>query len=250
MSGHSRWSTIKRKKGAADAKRGKVFTKIIKEITVAARMGGGDIDGNPRLRAAVVNARANNLPKDTVDRAIKKGIGDLDGESYEEVIYEGFGPGGVAIMIECLTDNRNRTAPEIRHTMGKRGGNLGATGCAAHSFSRKGQLLLGAEGVDEDSLMMATLDAGADDLLNNGEEFQVLTELASLETVREALEKQGFAIREYGPTRIATVTTPIEGHAAESLLKLIEALEDNDDVQNVYANFELSDEEMTRIEDL
>ncbi|MCK6529264.1 YebC/PmpR family DNA-binding transcriptional regulator [Myxococcota bacterium] len=247
MSGHSRWSTIKRKKGAADAKRGKVFTKVIKEITIAARMGGGDPNGNPRLRAALLNARANNLPKDTVDRAIKKGTGELEGEAYEEILYEGFGPGGVALLIEVTTDNRNRTAPEVRSVMTKRGGNLGATGCAAHMFARKGQILIAADGVDEDSLMMAALDAGAEDVVDNDGEFQVLAGVADLEAVREGIEGAGYAVREYGPTWIPQSTIPVEGQTAQTLLRLIETLEDNDDVQNVFANFELSDEEMARL---
>jgi len=248
MSGHSRWSTIKRKKGLADAKRGKVFTKVIKEITVAARMGGGDPGGNPRLRAALALARSSNMSKDTVERAIKKGTGELEGESYEEIVYECFGPGGVAILVECLTDNRNRTGPEVRSILAKRGGNLGATGAAAHLFSRRGQLLFDAAGVDEDSLMMAALDAGADDVVNHGEEFQVLTDPGTLEAVREGIEKAGFTPREYGLTRIAGMTVPVEGHTAQSVLKLVEALEDNDDVQDVYANFEISEEEMFRLD--
>ena len=247
MSGHSKWSTIKRKKGAADAKRGKLFTKLIREVTVAAREGGGDPDSNPRLRAAIQTAKAANMPSANIDRAVSKATGGDDSVQYEEISYEGYGPNGVAIYVETLTDNRNRTGPDIRHIMSKRGGNLGKAGCAATAFSRWGRIVVPAEGLDEDDVLMAAIEAGAEEMENNDTEFEIHTAPDELDKVRRSLEASGLPLGEVGLTLVPTVTVPLEGSAAERLLRLVEALEDQEDVQNVYANFDISDEEMTRI---
>lgn len=245
MSGHSKWATIKRKKGAIDAKRGKVFTKIIREISTAARLGGGQIDGNPRLRLVVDKARAANMPKETIQRAILKGAGGGEGTSFEEVVYEGYGPGGVAILVEGLTDNRARTVSEIRHCFSKHGGNLGAQGCVSHLFEKKGNIVL--EGVDADPLMEAALEAGADDVIEQDRVFTVVTRPNDLESVKAALEKAGFALTSAEITKQAATQVPLTGDAAESMVKLAEALEDLDDVQNVHANFDISAEELARL---
>ena len=245
MSGHSKWATIKRKKGALDAKRGKVFTKIIREISTAARLGGGQIDGNPRLRLVVDKARAANMPKETIQRAILKGAGGGEGTSFEEVVYEGYGPGGVAILVEGLTDNRARTVSEIRHCFSKHGGNLGAQGCVSHLFEKKGNIVL--EGVDADQLMEAALEGGADDVIEQDRVFTVVTRPNDLESVKAALEKAGFALTSAEITKQAATQVPLTGDAAESMVKLAEALEDLDDVQNVHANFDISAEELARL---
>jgi YebC/PmpR family DNA-binding regulatory protein len=247
MSGHSKWSTIKRKKGAADAKRGKAFTKIIKEIMVAARMGGGDVNANPRLRTAVLAAKAENMPRDNIDRAIKKGTGELEGVNYEEITYEGYGPGGVAMLVEVMTDNKNRTVAEVRHILAKQNGNLGEGGCVSWVFEKKGLLSIDKTGVDEDRLMEAALDAGALDIKDSGKEFDVTTSPASYESVKKKLEESGFKSTYAEVTMVPQTTVRITGKEAEQMLKLMEGLEDLDDVQKVYANFDITDEEMERL---
>ena len=247
MSGHSRWSTIKRKKGAADAKRGKVFTKLIREIGTAARIGGGDPDSNPRLRLAVDKARGANMTNDTIDRAIKRGVGGDDGAALEEVVYEGYGPGGTAIYVEALTDNRNRTVGEVRHVLTKHGGNLGATGCVAYLFEKKGVALFDAGSVDLDALMEAALEAGADDVVEAGSSIEVVTGPGSLNSVVSELAAKGFEPSESSISMEASTKVSLAGPHAESMLRVADALEDLDDVQNVYANFDISDEEMQRI---
>jgi YebC/PmpR family DNA-binding regulatory protein len=247
MSGHSKWSTIKRKKGAADARRGKVFTKLIREIATAARLGGADPDANPRLRLAIDKARVANMPKDNIQRAIRKGAGGSEGDAYEEVFYEGYGPGGAAVYIQALTDNKNRTVGEVRHVLAKHGGNLGATGCVAYLFEQRGLLSFDREGLDGDALLEAALEAGADDVLEGPESIDVITGVASFEATRRAIEAAGFHPASAGVGLEATATVKLEGGSAESMLQLTDALEDLDDVQNVYSNFDISEEEMARI---
>ena len=245
MSGHSKWSTIKRKKGANDAKRGKIFTKLIKEITIAARMGGGDPAGNPRLRSAITAAKAENMPKDNIARAIKKGTGDLDGAVYEEILYEGYGPGGVAVLVETMTDNKNRTVADVRHFFAKSGGNLGESGCVAWMFDKKGSIVIDKEGVDEEELMELAIEAGAEDVVEEETTFQILTEPDDFSEVVEALEKAGIKCQEAAIAMIPKNTVEVtEEKTARSLLKLLDNLEDNDDVQKVHANFDISDELM------
>lgn len=247
MSGHSKWSTIKRKKGAIDAARGKVFTKIIKEITVAARTGGGDPDGNPRLRLAVNSAKASNMPADNITRAIKKGTGELEGVNYEEITYEGYGPGGVALMIESVTDNRNRTVAELRHLLSKNGGNLAESGAVSWNFERKGVITLLKGSYTEDDLMDVILDAGADDLRDEGEFFEVTASLENFEPVRKAIETSklaGIKIENASLQYVAKTTMKIEGADAEQTIKLIGVIEDNDDVQNVYTNADIDEKVM------
>ncbi|MCF6187774.1 MAG: YebC/PmpR family DNA-binding transcriptional regulator [Desulfobulbaceae bacterium] len=245
MSGHSKWSTIKRKKGANDAKRGKIFTKLIKEITIAARMGGGDPDGNPRLRTAVIAAKSENMPKDNIARAIKKGTGDLDGAVYEEILYEGYGPGGIAVLVETMTDNKNRTVADVRHFFAKSGGNLGESGCVAWMFDKKGSITVDREGVDEDELMDLAIEAGAEDVIEDETTFQILTEPDDFSEVVENLEKSGIKCLEASITMIPKNTVEVEAEkTARSLMKLLDNLEDNDDVQKVHANFDISDELM------
>ena len=245
MSGHSKWSTIKRKKGANDAKRGKIFTKLIKEITIAARMGGGDPDGNPRLRTAVIAAKSENMPKDNIARAIKKGTGDLDGAVYEEILYEGYGPGGVAVLVETMTDNKNRTVADVRHFFAKSGGNLGESGCVAWMFDKKGSIMVDREGVDEEELMDLATEAGAEDVIEDETTFQILTEPDDFSEVVENLEKSGVKCLEASITMIPKNTVEVDAEkTARSLMKLLDNLEDNDDVQKVHANFDISDELM------
>ncbi len=246
MSGHNKWSTIKHKKGAADAKRGKIFTKLIKEITVAAKLGGGDPNGNPRLRTAVDKAKAENMPKDNIDRAIKKGTGELEGVTYEEIVYEGYGPNGVAVLVEVMTDNRNRTVSEVRSIFTKCNGNMGEAGCVAWMFDKRG-LLVFPKSIDFDKLFEAAIEAGADDVTDEDEQFEVMTDPANFIEVREALEKAGFKPESAEVTMIPQTQIKLEGKAAESMLKMMDRLEDNDDVQNVYANFDISDEEMEKM---
>ena len=248
MSGHSKWSTIKRKKGAADAKRGRIFTRLIKEITVAARMGGGDQDGNPRLRSAITTAKAENMPKDNIERAIKKGTGELEGAVYEEIIYEGYGPGGVAVMVECMTDNKNRTVADIRHAFSKSGGNLGESGCVAWMFDKKGSILIDKSAIGEEELMDKALEAGAEDVLEEENVFQVVTTPDDFEAVREALQTDGLEFIEAVVSLIPQNTVDItEEKPAKRLLRLLESLEDHDDVQSVSANFDLPDEIMEAV---
>jgi YebC/PmpR family DNA-binding regulatory protein len=246
MSGHNKWSTIKHKKGAADAKRGKVFTKIIKELTVAAKMGGADPDANPRLRTAIDKAKSENMPKDNIERAVKKGSGGLEGVNYEETTYEGYGPGGVAVLVEVMTDNRNRTVSDVRSTFSKCNGNMGEAGCVAWLFDKKG-LIVYPKGTDFDALFEAALEAGADDVADEDGQIEVVTEPSAFIEVREALEKAGFKHESADVTMIPQTMVKLEGKQAESMLKLMDRLEDNDDVQNVYANFDISDEEMEKM---
>ncbi len=244
MSGHSKWSTIKHKKAAQDAKRGKLFTKLIKELTVAAKLGGGDIDGNPRLRSAVASARAANMPADNVKRAIKKGTGELPGVSYEEVTYEGYGPGGVAILIETLTDNRMRTTPEIRHLFTKHNGNMGEPNSVAWMFQKRGRLSIPFGSATEETLLEVALEAGADDLEQQDREFLVSTRPEALHSVQEALEAAGVTISEAGMVMDPQNTVTLEGQKAAQCLKLLEVLEDQDDAQNVWANLEIDTGEL------
>jgi len=247
MSGHSKWSTIKRKKGAADAKRGKIFTKIIKEIIIAARSGGGDINSNPRLRTAVLAAKAENMPRDNIDRAIKKGTGELEGVNYEEFTYEGYGPGGVAMLLEVLTDNKNRTVAEVRHIFSKQNGNLGEAGCVSWMFEKKGLISVDKAGADEDRLIEVALDAGALDVKDTGKEFDVTTPPDTFEVVKKKLETTGFKSTYGEVTMVPQTTVRLSGKEAEQMLKLMEGLEDSDDIQKVYANFDIADEEMERL---
>lgn len=245
MSGHSKWSTIKRKKGANDAKRGKIFTKLIKEITVAAKMGGGDPDANPRLRTAVLSAKSENMPKDNIDRAIKKGTGDVDGAVYEEILYEGYGPGGVAVLVDTMTDNKNRTVADVRHYFSKSGGNLGESGCVAWMFDKKGVIVVDKEAISEEELMDLALEAGAEDVTEEETTYQVITEPADFNEVVENLEKSELAFLEASVSMIPKNTVDVgEEKTARSLLKLLENLEDHDDVQKVHANFDIPDELM------
>ena len=244
MSGHSKWHSIKHKKAAVDAKRGKAFSRVIKEITIAAKLGGGDPDGNSRLRTAIQNAKSVNMPQDNITRAIKKGTGELPGVSYDEVTYEGYGPGGVAIMVEIMTDNKNRSVAEIRHIFSKHNGNLGETGCVAWMFQKKGLIILPVEGVNEDKLMEVVLEAGGDDINRETDNFEVTTEPDVLETVKDAIEKAGLPISEASVTMIPQSTIKLEGKQAVSMLKMMEALEDHEDVQNVYANFDIDEDVM------
>jgi YebC/PmpR family DNA-binding regulatory protein len=248
MSGHSKWSTIKRKKGAIDAKRGKAFTKIIKEITLAARLGGGDVEGNSRLRQAVMAAKEENMPKDNIERAIKKGLGGGEGAAnYEEVTYEGYGPGGVAVLVEIMTDNKNRTVAEIRHILSKHGGNLGENGCVAWIFNKKGSIVIDKKNIDEDALMELALEAGAEDVKSEGNEFEVITDPASFEKVKKAIDAKGIKHLEASIGMIPSNTVKLELNKAEQMLKMMEKLEDNDDVQNVYANFDIDDDVMEKL---
>jgi YebC/PmpR family DNA-binding regulatory protein len=241
MSGHSKWSTIKRKKEKNDAVRGRVFTKLIKEVTVAARQGGGDMEANTRLRAAVLAARAENMPQANIERAIARGTGELEGVHYEEITYEGYGPGGVAMLIEALTDNKNRTTPEIRHAFSRYGGNMGESGCVAWMFEQKGLISVDKEAVTEDELMLAALEAGAEDVRDEGDTFDILTAPPDFETVRKRLAESGIEPVRAEISRIPQSTVAVEGKEAEQLLRLMEALEDHEDVQHVYANFDIDD---------
>ncbi len=242
MSGHSKWSTIKHKKAATDAKRGKIFTKLIKEITIAARMGGGDPEANPRLRTAINAARSENMPKDNMDRAIKKGTGELEGVNYEEVTYEGYGAGGAAIFIESLTDNKNRTVADIRYIFSKAGGNMGESGCVAYMFDKKGYLVVEQSATDEDTLMEAALDAGAEDVREDGDNFEVISEPGDFEAVQAAIEAAGIVTIAAEVTMLPQTVTPVAGKEAEQVVRLVENLEDCDDVQKVYTNADLPDD--------
>lgn len=244
MAGHSKWKQIKHYKAATDAKRGALFTKLIREITVAAKMGGGDPDGNPRLRTAIDNARAASMPKENIERGIKKGTGELEGVEYVEVLYEAYGPGGVALMIQALTDNATRTVADVRHKLSRGGGNLGATNSVAYLFDRKGQMALDAAGRSEDEVMMAALEAGAEDVVLDDDSFTITTAPADLHAVREALEKSGLPVRDAALAWIPKTTVRVEGEQATALLKLLDALDDLDDVQKVDANFEMDDDAM------
>jgi YebC/PmpR family DNA-binding regulatory protein len=243
MSGHSKWSTIKRKKGAADAKRGKIFTQLIREIAIAAKMGGGDIDSNPRLRLAVDKARGQNMPKDNIERAIKRGTGELEGAALEEIRYEGYGPAGVAVIVETLTDNRNRTVGEVRHIFSKYGGNLGASGCVAYLFDKRGVLVFERSNTDADALMEAAIEADALDVTEDADAVTVLTAPQDFDSVRNALAA-GFEPASAELEMIPQTTVAVAGKEAQSMLKLMEALDEHDDVNSVHANFDISEEEM------
>jgi YebC/PmpR family DNA-binding regulatory protein len=247
MSGHSRWSTIKHKKGAADAKRGRVFTKVIKEVTIAARMGGGDPTGNPRLRHAMDLARANNMPSDTVTRAIKKGTGELEGVTYEELTYEGVGPAGTLFLVTVVTDNRNRTNPELRKIFDHHNGQLSSAGAAAWAFDDKGLITVPKEGVDEDNIFEVAAGAGADDLEDIGESWLIKTEKHDLEAVREALAKAGFNVTSAEQAKVPKNKKVVGGRDAEVLMNLTEALDEHDDVQKVFSEFEPSEEALEKL---
>ena len=247
MSGHSKWATIKRSKGKADAARGKVFNRLIREITVAARMSGGDINSNPRLRTAVASARTANMPGKNVENAIMKGTGQLEGVSYEEVSFEGYGPGGVALLIECMTDNRNRTVAEVRHVLTKHGGNLGQTNSTARMFKSKGIIMVPKAAMSEDALMELVLEAGAEDMTLEGDEYEITTGFESFEAVRHALEKAKVTPLSAEISKIAEIPMPLEGENASKVIKLMEALDELDDTQHVYSNFDISDEQMAKL---
>ncbi|MBT8356998.1 MAG: YebC/PmpR family DNA-binding transcriptional regulator [Desulfobacterales bacterium] len=242
MSGHSKWSSIKHKKGATDAKRGKIFSKIIKEITVAARMGGGDPDANPRLRTIIAAAKSENMPKDNIERAIKKGTGELEGVNYEESTYEGYGPGGAAVFIESLTDNKNRAVADIRHIFSKYGGNLGENGCVAWMFDKKGYIAIEKKAVDEDSLMETAIEAGAEDVREDNGSFEIITEPDDFESVRTAVDHAAISYIDAEVTMLPQSTTNLEGKQALQMVKLMEALEDCEDVQKVYTNADIPEE--------
>ncbi|HVF49351.1 MAG TPA: YebC/PmpR family DNA-binding transcriptional regulator [Pyrinomonadaceae bacterium] len=244
MSGHSKWHTIKHKKGALDAKRGKVFTKLIKEIAVAARTGGGDAGANARLRKAVSDAKAANMPNDTIDRAIKRGTGELEGVSYEEITYEGYGPGGVAVMVDSMTDNRNRTVAEIRHIFSKNGGNLGTSGAVGYLFDKKGYIVVEKASKPEDELFEIVTDAGAEDLRDDEDNFEIITSPESFDTVLEAVKRAGVEPQVAEVEMLPQNYVRLEGADAKQMLKLMEALEDHDDVQKVSANFDISEADM------
>ncbi|MBF0383230.1 MAG: YebC/PmpR family DNA-binding transcriptional regulator [Magnetococcales bacterium] len=246
MAGHSKWANIKFRKGAQDKKRGKIFTKLIREITTAARIGGGDSSANPRLRAAIIAARQANMPKDTIDKAVKRGSGDLDGVDYVETRFEGYGPGGVAVLVDTLTDNNNRTVADVRHIFSKYGGNMGTAGCVAFMFDKKGQIIF--DSGDEDALMEAALEAGADDVISDGGVFEVLTSPEDYEVVKDALTQAGFSDPTSSQlTMIPQNTTTLDEKGAESFFKFLDMLEDNDDVQNVYSNMDVPDEVMEKL---
>lgn len=247
MSGHNKWSTIKHKKGKADAARGKLFTKLIRELTVATRQGGDDADGNPRLRSAVLASRDANMPKDTMERAIKRGAGKLEGETYFELTYEGYGVNGVAFIIESMTTNKNRTVAEVRHKFSKHGGSMGTDGSVSWMFTTRGYIKVPSEGVDQDALFEAAVEAGADDVEFGDEGHGVYCEFSDLHEVSQALEAAGYTIAQATKVRLPKEPIIVEGKAAVSTLKLMEALDDLDDVQNVYTNAEISDEEMERL---
>lgn len=248
MSGHSKWSTIKRKKGALDQKRGKIFTKIIREITIAARLGSSDENANPRLRKAILTAKAANMPADNIKRAIQRGTGELPGVSYEEAIFEGYGPGGVAIMVEVMTDNRKRTVAELRHLMTRYGGNLGEPGCVAWMFEKKGLITVNKDDVNEDILFEHIIEGGGEDFSEEEDAFEITTAPEHLIDVHEYLEKQGFAIRNSEIEMLPKNTVRVTGSVVGKVLKLMESLEDHDDIQKVHANFDIPDEELVGVE--
>ena len=246
MAGHSKWANIKHRKGAQDAKRGKVFTKLIKEITVAAKLGGGDLEANARLRTAIDKAKGENMPKDTIDRAIKKGTGDLDSVNYEEGTFEGYGPGGVAVIVEFMTDNRTRTVADVRHIFTKHNGSLGVNGSVAFLFDRKGLIAFNTA-QDFDAIFEAALEAGAEDVKDEGDAYEVLTDPVSFMEVRDLLGAKGLTWESAEVTMIPQTMVKLEGKQAEQMLKMMDKLEDNDDVQNVYANFDISDDDIDQM---
>lgn len=242
MSGHSKWSSIKHKKGAADAKRGRVFTRLIKEITVAARMGGGDPNANPRLRTAILAAKSENMPKDNIERGIKKGTGELEGVNYEESTYEGYGPGGAAVLIESLTDNKNRAVADIRHIFSKNGGNLGENGCVAWMFDKKGYILIENTGADEETIMEVSIEAGAEDVREEENGFEVISAPEDFEAVKTAIEAAAIPFQEAEITMLPQSSANLQGKEAEQMVRLMDALEDCDDVQKVYTNADIPEE--------
>jgi len=242
MSGHSKWATIKRKKASIDAARGKVFTRIIKEITISARDGGGNPDDNPRLRLAIQNAKANNMPQENIIRGIKKGTGELEGVNYEELMYEGYAPNGIAIIVECISDNRNRAVAELRHLMSKNNGNMGESGSVSWMFDRKGVINVEKEGTNEDELMEVILEAGADDLKNEGDYFEVITSVPNFEKTRKTVEDKGYKIESASLQYIPKDLIAVEGTSQEQVLKFLDAVEEHDDVQNVYTNADFQSE--------
>ena len=242
MSGHSKWATIKHKKGALDAKRGKIFTRLIREITIAAKGGGGDPDGNPRLRGAIAAAKAENMPADNIKRAIQKGTGELEGASYEEIQFEGYGPGGVAVIVQTMTDNRNRAVSEIRHAFSKNGGNLGETGSVGYMFSKKGVIVVAKSAVDEDKLTEIVLEAGAEDLSDQGENWEIITGPKEYEAVVEAIKVAKITPEHAEVTMIASTYQKLEGAQAAAMVRLLDVIEDLDDTQNVYSNFDMDEE--------
>ena len=247
MSGHSKWATIKHKKGALDAKRGKIFTRLIKEITIAAKGGGGDPDGNPRLRTAILAAKAENMPAENIKRAVQRGTGELEGVNYEEITFEGYGPGGVAIIVEVLTDNRNRTVSEIRHAFSKNGGNLGESGSVRFMFSKKGIIAIEKSAAGEEQLMNIVLEHGGEDLNDEGDTWELITDPASYEAVLNAVKAAGIVTVMNEVTMIASTYTKLEGPAAAQMVRLLEALEDFDDTQNVYSNFDMDAAQMEQV---
>lgn len=244
MSGHSKWSTIKRKKGKEDARRSKIFSKLIREISVAARLGGGDLNGNPRLRNVVLAAKAANMPAENINRAIQKGTGELPGTSYEEVTYEGYGPGGIAVMVQVLTDNKNRTLPEIRHLFAKNAGNLGESGCVSWMFDKRGYIVVENEKVDEDRLMEIVLESGAEDMREDGSNYEILTSLESFEEVHNYLQKHDIEIAAQEIAMVPKSTVKVTGKKAQQVLRMMEELEDHDDIQSVWANFDIDESEI------
>jgi len=247
MSGHSKWATIKHKKGALDAKRGRIFTRLIKEITIAAKGGGGDPDGNPRLRTAIAAAKAENMPADNIKRAIQRGTGELEGVNYEEITFEGYGPGGVAVIVEVLTDNRNRAVSEIRHGFSKNGGNLGESNSVSWMFSKKGVIAIAKGAASEDKLMEIVLESGADDLNDEGENWEILSSPKDYENVLAAVKAAGITPASAEVTMVSSTYTQLEGSAASAMIRLLEALEDLDDTQNVYSNFDMDEKTMAEM---
>ncbi len=247
MAGHSKWANIKHKKGRADAARGKLFTRLIREITVAAREGGGDEANNPRLRAAILNAKSENMPAANIERAVKKGTGDLPGESYESAVYEGYGPGGVAIFIEVLTDNRNRAVSQVRHLLNKYNASMAESGSVAWVFDQKGLVVVSRDSVDEDTLMMAALEAGAEDIVEEDAVYEVYTPSQGFDAVQKALAARQIPIERAELTRVPQNTVPVEGTTAAQVIRLLETLESHDDVQRVYANFEMDEEQLAAL---
>ena len=244
MSGHSKWHSIRHKKKAVDAKRGKLFTKLIKEITVAARLGGGDPDSNPRLRAAIQAAKAGNMPKENIERAIKRGTGELEGIYYEEATYEAYGPGGVAMMIDCITDNRNRTVADIKHILERHGGRLGEPGCVSWMFQKKGLITVPKDTINEDSLIEIVIDSGAEDVKEGESEYEIIMEPSDFDSVRKSLDENGVRYSVAEITMIPQSTVRLEGKEAEQMLNLMEALEDHTDINHIYANFDIPERVM------
>jgi YebC/PmpR family DNA-binding regulatory protein len=247
MSGHSKWATIKHKKGALDAKRGKIFTRLIKEITMAAKSGGGDVEGNPRLRTAVAAAKAENMPADNIKRAIQRGTGELEGVNYEEITFEGYGPGGVALLVEVTTDNRNRTVSDIRHAFTKGGGNMGEAGSVSWMFQKKGSIIIPKTKAKEDDLMNIVLEQGGDDLNDDGENWEITTPPSAFDTVLEAVKKSGAEVAHSEVGMVPTTYVKLEGSAANTMIRLLETLEDQDDVQNVYSNFDVDQKTLEEV---